>query len=213
MTAPLTLDDASATDVISFPTTPADMSFSGFQSARGTGRLNGTRSGSMTGNGYTPVTASWRREQPIAASAPSNNHQTSFDRQRRGSTYAEDEPPVPLSTVKPGTLWPSDAQMTVAYTYGIRRADGVYTMLAPVDELDRFDFRKIPTTQGAEGMIVLPPLTVERPEDRGGKDRMVPAKVSSNWYSINSNVYSHLIDCTISAIEPALETASQCPRP
>jgi hypothetical protein len=88
------------------------------------------------------------------------------------------EDAVPLSRVSPGPVWPSANQLKVAYTYGIRREDGTYTRLIRADELDSYDFERVPVTQSPEGMIVLPPPEQPRPERRDGPELMVPNDVS-----------------------------------
>lgn len=83
------------------------------------------------------------------------------------------EDAVPLSRVAPDPVWPSANQLKVAYTYGIRREDGTYTRLIRADELDSYDFERVPVSQGPEGMIILPPLQQTRPEQRDGSELMV----------------------------------------
>jgi hypothetical protein len=80
---------------------------------------------------------------------------------------------VPLSRVLPGPVWPSDNQLKVAYTYGIRREDGTYTRLIRADELNTYDFERVPVSQGPEGMIILPAPQLPRPERRDGTEVMV----------------------------------------
>jgi len=107
-------------------------------------------------NGFSPA--------PNAAASPiwrvddGNGHGTSSPDSK-----------IALSLIKPGPAWPTQAQLSVAYTYGIRRADGKYTMLIPADELADVDFDKVAINQGPEGMIILPPLGQVRPEKRTGE--------------------------------------------
>jgi hypothetical protein len=89
---------------------------------------------------------------------------------------------IPVSQISPGPVWPTQNQLGVAYGYAIRRPDGTYTQLIPADELHRIDVRKIPATQGPEGLIILPVPVLPRPEERlreQNNRHMVPASVSS----------------------------------
>jgi hypothetical protein len=95
----------------------------------------------------------------------------------QGHPIMAGEEAVPLSHVTPGPVWPSANQLKLAYTYGIRREDGSYTRLIRADELDSYDFERVPVSQGPEGMIVLPPLQRPRPEQREGPEIMVPNDV------------------------------------
>lgn len=95
-----------------------------------------------------------------------------------GRCMAASEDLVPLSRVLPGPVWPSDNQLKLAYTYGIRREDGSYTRLIRADELITYDFKRIPVSQGPEGMIILPAPQLPRPEQRDGAEVMVSNDVN-----------------------------------
>lgn len=92
------------------------------------------------------------------------------------------EDAVPMSRVTPGPVWPSANQLKVAHTYGIRRGDGTYTRLIRADELNTYDFDRVPVSQGPEGMIILPALKQPRPEQREGSEPMVSHEV----YTVHS---------------------------
>jgi hypothetical protein len=85
------------------------------------------------------------------------------------------ESQVPVSSVKPGPVWPMEAQTKVAYCYGIRRANGLYTILIPADELREIDIAQVSIYQNSQGMIILPPPGLARPEKRLGNEEMVPS--------------------------------------
>ena len=89
---------------------------------------------------------------------------------------------VPLSTIKPGPVYPTEAQLQVARTYGIRRDNGTYVPLIPADEISLLDQSRIPIGCGPENMIILPPLQLPRAGDRVSlvDDQMVPAAVSTS---------------------------------
>lgn len=75
---------------------------------------------------------------------------------------------TPLNMICPGPVWPTDNQVHLAYAYGIRREDGTYTQLIPVDQIGHLDLSRIPMNQGPEGLIILPPPQLPRPEIRSG---------------------------------------------
>jgi hypothetical protein len=83
------------------------------------------------------------------------------------------------SSVIPGPVWPSTAQLKAGYAYAIRRDDGTFTQLIRADELGSIDISKVPSSQGPEGLIVLPPLKLGRPEQRDGEEHI--ALAVSGW--------------------------------
>ena len=87
---------------------------------------------------------------------------------------------VPLSTVKPGPVWPSEEQLQVAHSYGVQTEEGRYVPLIRADEVSIFDFRnrEVAAVASAENMIVLPPLHLSRSRVNGsGPEQTVPASV------------------------------------
>jgi len=95
---------------------------------------------------------------------------------------------VPLSTIQPGPVFPSDNQMLVARTYGIRNEDGTYTRLIRVDEIDDIDRASLSLRSEPENMIVLPPLLQWV---RGGDEIMIPAAVSYVHLAESSQLSYH----------------------
>jgi hypothetical protein len=114
--------------------------------------------------GSPPQTTTWR------AAANSNGSV-----QSKSTTATH----VPFSSVKPGPVWPTENQLKVATTYGIRLEDGSYVPLLRADELGKIDFVKVQCTTGPENMIVLPPLQLPRgvAGQPDGKEEMVAAAV------------------------------------
>lgn len=70
--------------------------------------------------------------------------------------YTGPEGFTPLTMVRPGPVYPLPEQISSAFAYGIRRADGSYTRLLPADELPALN--GIPRHQGPEGLIIVPEL-------------------------------------------------------
>ena len=94
----------------------------------------------------------------------------------RGGTYIGGDTNVPLSAVTPGPVYPTETQLGLAYGYGIRREDGSITRLLRADELEDLD--SVPKSQGAEGLIILPPTRQLSPRRRQGPDPMISSEVS-----------------------------------
>jgi hypothetical protein len=94
----------------------------------------------------------------------------------RANSYMTGENSVPLSAVVPGSAFPSNNQLDVAYAYGIQREDGSYTRLIRADEIS--DMNNVPRGQGPEGLIILPPPRQIDPALRTGPEPMVPSYVS-----------------------------------
>ena len=197
MTAPLTSLGESSNTSSPFVSAPLE-DMNSFQSAKDRNdRLNGVRAQFPP---LTTPTSPWRRENQSASStttSPSQRSQSTSSRQRSHSIMSALEEPLPLSKVIPGPVWPTEDQLKVAYTYGIRRDDGTYTMLIRADQLSEYDFQRVPTTQGPQGMIVLPPPYQLRPEQREGQDEMVPTEVFVPVLEKKINV---LISCRFSAL-------------
>lgn len=121
----------------------------------------------------------------------------------RGNSNMVGESSVPLSTVVPGTVWPTEAQLSTAYAYGIRRDDGRITRLIPADE--RFTGQvnpNMPMYQGAEGLILLPPLRVSSPSRRYGPETMIPMDVRYKNV-VPENSAKKFIDCRCSRHWPS----------
>jgi hypothetical protein len=132
---------------------------------------------------------SWRRNTTSSTTCPMPNfsqpdpRDVSMIRQPHLSgqhSYSQmtGEESVPVSSVAPGPVWPSENQLNVAYAYGIRRDDGTYTRLIRADELNQHDFRKVPISQGPEGLITLPSPRLMRPERRVGSLSMISHEAS-----------------------------------
>lgn len=80
----------------------------------------------------------------------------------------------PLTEVVPGSAWPEQSQLDVAYGYCIRREDGSYTRLVPADDLHR----TYPEHEGPKGLIELPIPRQPSPRSRGpGPDPMIDPQV------------------------------------
>ena len=132
---------------------------------------NGNSDNEHSSSGMSP---SWSR------SPPHSNAVVLPNRSRNGSLRAGEL----LSTVRPGSVEPEDAQLDVAFGYAIRRDDGSYTRVIRADDprlgsvgnLNR-PFRE---QQGREGLIILPPPRQSSPDSRGGDDPIVPSDVSSS---------------------------------
>ena len=89
---------------------------------------------------------------------------------------------VPLSSIKPGLVYPTEAQWKVARTYGVRRENGTYVPLIPADELSDADQTNLFWESGPENMIILPPLRLPRADNREslrGNEHIVPPVVST----------------------------------
>ncbi|RDL37853.1 uncharacterized protein BP5553_05286 [Venustampulla echinocandica] len=121
-------------------------------------------SSSYSGQQFTPMnpaTGAFTPNQP--------------DTWTRADPYIPGGNSVRLSTVVPGPVFPSEAQLNVAYAYAIQRADGQYTRLMAADEIEAID--GVPPTQGLEGLIVLPAPRAPSPRRRQGNDPIVPAEI------------------------------------
>lgn len=81
---------------------------------------------------------------------------------------------VPLSMIIPGAVWPTEAQLSASYGYGIRREDGSITRLYAADELP--PLHGITPRQGAEGLIIVPPPRQVSP-NRRPSEIMIPGEV------------------------------------
>ncbi|KAH8685676.1 hypothetical protein BGZ60DRAFT_97821 [Tricladium varicosporioides] len=62
--------------------------------------------------------------------------------------------PVPLNTIVPGSVRPTEAQLNTAYGYAIQREDGSFTRLIRADNLEPIN--GISQSQGPEGLIIVP---------------------------------------------------------
>jgi hypothetical protein len=148
------IDDHSARTRSTSPIRIDEMSNSNhnsFQSGRERGNTNG---GNGSSNSYTGM-------------APSNGHGNSHNSGASRAAY-------PLSDVEPGSAWPEQSQLDVAYGYCIRRNDGSYTRLVPADDLHRTTY---PEHEGPNGLIVLPIPRLGSPRSRPGPDPMVDPQV------------------------------------
>ncbi|KAG9246297.1 hypothetical protein BJ878DRAFT_297554 [Calycina marina] len=103
------------------------------------------------------------------------NFNTSYQQIPRSSANTNGET-VPMSSIVPGPVYPTETQMKFARLYGLRRKNGSYVPLIPVDELHGLDFSRLQCRSGAENMIVLPELQLPV-IPRAGEDDMVPASL------------------------------------
>lgn len=171
---------------------PITEKMSSFQSARErTERLGSRHSNAgfnQTGPGHT--NSSWREETPGPNRPPASYpyYQPQYDpnapmmgghyvpaRPRGNSVMMMGENSVPLSTISPGSVWPTEAQLSASYGYGIRREDGSVTRLYAADELP--GAHNLPPRQGPEGLIIVPPPRQASPSRRMGAEVMIPSEV------------------------------------
>lgn len=81
---------------------------------------------------------------------------------------------IPLSCVRPGSVRPSEAQLDLAFAYGIRRHDGSVTRLIRADQINTpFMNPRLPRWQSEEGLIILPEPRQLSPDRRGGCDPII----------------------------------------
>jgi hypothetical protein len=215
MTSPLTLDDCSATSSTSAQSTEMSSFYSAklrqerinartsrealihSPAVLGTWRREPQPEPSITPpSSLTRTTTLPSPSHSFSERPPTSNRNRSPD--IMGGSFSESRPnghssmagedAVPLSRVVPGPVWPSANQLKVAHTYGIRRADGTYTQLIRADELDSYDFERVPISQGPEGMIILPPPEQPRPEQRTGPEPIISSDVSPD---LNTDIQSH----------------------
>lgn len=110
---------------------------------------------------------------------------------------------IPLSSVKPGPVYPMEEQLKTARTYGIRLEDGTLVPLYRGDELDSLNLAMIQCQAGPENMIILPPLQLPRSNNcvaTGEVEQMVPSAVSTLNY-IHCHILMY-IACQLSAKWP-----------
>lgn len=124
-------------------------------------------------------TPNWRRDTSMGEIKVSGQPILSG---QRSISDMDEEKLVPGTSASPRPVCPSQSQLKSAYAYAIRRADGQLTQLIRADELGTLDLFKIPATQGPEGLLVLPPPELERPEQRG-RETFTPYK-ASDWKHI-----------------------------
>lgn len=201
MTCALTLGDCS----LLAPATAYSAERESFCSAKERGEITSAARARMASDIHSSTSGIWRQRRPSSLTLtpptrpstlppppsalparPAAPHQyrlpTSManpraDHRRGSNPLLAGEDAVPLSLVSPGPVWPSTNQLKVAYTYGIQRDDGTYTQLIRADELDSYDFERVPISQAPEGMIVLPAPEQPRPERREGPELMVSKEV------------------------------------
>ena len=130
-----------------------------FKDSKATNMERGRRN--TTGGGLS-TNPSWR--------APDNNGTVSMRAPENNGTLS-------ISRVIPGPVFPSEAQLNVAFTYGIRREDGTFTRLLRADEFNAYD--GVPPPAGPHGMIVLPAIRNVPPPVGHQSTTMVDRSVSS----------------------------------
>jgi hypothetical protein len=195
MTRPLTTNDKGIDRTSLSGSISSEMSNS-FQTARDRSeRLEGhsrnvPRNNVNNSHTNSVVGGSWRRNDTTGqnGSAPSQFQQSNYDTGsqmsvqydttcQRGNSAVTSDFSVPLSSVAPGPVWPTEAQLHTAYGYGIQREDGKITRLIPADSL-RENSRNFSTTQGPEGLILLPSPRQPSPSRRQGPEQMMSSEVS-----------------------------------
>ncbi|ESZ95771.1 hypothetical protein SBOR_3840 [Sclerotinia borealis F-4128] len=116
-----------------------------------------------------------RGATPTQATMGPNNDVNNWRRQSFcDPAYAGPEGYTPLTMVRPGPVYPLQEQISSAYAYGIRRADGSFTRLLPADELPALN--GIPRHQGPEGIIIVPELQHSSPKPEFATP-MIPNKI------------------------------------
>ncbi|KAL2071566.1 hypothetical protein VTL71DRAFT_12801 [Oculimacula yallundae] len=190
MTCPLTLLDSNSNT--SRTSTPDKMN--NFNTARDrNSRMNpnqGQFGGNNMGSGPVPGNGNWRQNvpptvpgvlyQPPVQYNPTMPMMGGPPPHRATSILAS--PSVPLSTVFPGAVFPSQDQLNTAFGYAIRRGENSFTRLVPADE---YPINGVPPYQGPQGLIILP-ATVQPVPTANMPERMVPLDVVQNLPSINA---------------------------
>ncbi|KAF4624333.1 hypothetical protein G7Y89_g13837 [Cudoniella acicularis] len=178
MTSPLTSNDDNSTGINTPPPTPRKgmLSFNngrermGSRSASGENQPN-SNSPNSAGPQYS---SSYPPPQYAHASNYGGGQVVPYYNRGRANSQVMGENTVPLSSVVPGPVWPSDIQLNTAYAYAIQREDGSFTRLIRADQLDSLD--GIPRSQGPEGVIVLPQPRQMSPRRRQS-EVMIPMEV------------------------------------
>jgi hypothetical protein len=170
---------------------PINEQMSSFQSSRERSERLGSRPANAGYNSTNPGQAnSWREETQATAGPPQYQYyQPQYDPRTpmmgnhypaprpRGNSVMMGENSVPLSTISPGAIWPTEAQLTASYGYGIRREDGTVSRLYAADELPLP--HSVAPRQVPEGLIVVPPPRQVSPNRRMGAEVMIPGDVGS----------------------------------
>jgi hypothetical protein len=154
------------------------------------GGFNGQGSGLSPANNHSHNSEFYNNGPQYDPHAPLMNSNTFNNRPRASSMMAFNEGGVPIGSVRPGPVWPNDAQLDVAYAYCVRNNDGSVTRLIRADDLQRFQGYE-PTRQANDhGMIVLPCPRSHSPNSRNGPESLVPRDVST----LASKYYDHVIN-------------------
>ncbi|CZT41248.1 uncharacterized protein RSE6_00969 [Rhynchosporium secalis] len=191
MTYPLTLMDSHSISSGS----PSPDTMSTFQDNRGRNGQN-LNQGNNQGAPYNPVPGHQRNSgNRRAQAAPLVNAQAPYNPNMPNMNGPPPGPPqqaprsvapsaptsVPLSTVCPGSVHPTENQLNTAYGYAIRRGENSFTRLLPADQ---YPMTGVPALQGAEGLIILPP-TVQPVPNGNMPERMVPLQVVMGLPPVN----------------------------
>jgi len=151
------------------------------------GGFNGQGSGFSPANNHSNNSGFYNNGPQYDPHTPLMNSNTFNNRSRASSMMLLNEGGVPIGSVRPGPVWPNDAQLDVAYAYCIRNNDGSVTRLIRADDLQRFQGYE-PTRQTNDyGMIVLPCPRSRSPNSRNGLESLVPRTVStfaSKYYDV-----------------------------
>jgi len=118
-------------------------------------------------NNGVRTNGSWRREEGARPPTPEEE--------------GEVDVVVPITTIHPGPVWPSPAQLNSAYGYALDRGNGQYTRLIPADTLPYNEYPKYQTT---EGLIILPMPRHEQPVPN-----RAPAMVAQSVSVLSSKIF------------------------
>lgn len=188
MACPLTsVEERNSRSRSSSPTTER---MSSFQSARERSEHLGSRPPNVRTNSAQSNAGGWRDENPgpngptqypyyptpYDPHAPMMGGQYGPPRPRGNSVMMMGENSVPLSTISPGAVWPTEAQLNASYGYAVRREDGSVSRLYAADELP--PPHSVPPRQGPEGLIIVPVPRQVSPNRRMGAEVMIPGDVS-----------------------------------
>lgn len=197
---------------------PINKKMSSFQSARERSERLGSRPANAGYNSTNPSQANrWREEAPATVVSPQYQYyQPQYDPHApmmgghypaprpRGNSVMMGENSVPLSTISPGAIWPTEAQLSASYGYGIRREDGSIARLYAADELP--PPHSVAHRQGPEGLIVVPPPRQVSPNRRMGAEVMIPGDVSFLHVTQTITFCSHEIDCPATLNSSSLQS-------
>ncbi len=132
--------------------------------------------------GYYPTMYDPANPSMHLSAAAMQGHGPGYQSRPQGNSFMMEESVVPLSSIRPGSVWPTNNQLDTAYGYGIQRDDGSVTRLICADQIS--EYLAMPPRQGPEGLILLPQPRQYSPNRRGGAEPMVPIEVSRSKLSL-----------------------------